>query len=163
MSKYALKQAQLRLETEAVSRGIERYQEAHAKEEERGREFDMPVAERAIRDYVLRLVPAFRTMQAECLEHNMGVVAKGGQRVAYAERLNMVAPEVLAYVTVKTVLVAGGRSLRVTRLSKILGERINLEIRWAEARKLEAAAAKERGHSPPNGQHKSVCRLVRRC
>jgi DNA-directed RNA polymerase len=144
-SNYQLKQEQERLERDSIHRGIERYVSNQERDERLGRGMDNPVADRVIRRVVRKLIPAMAALQERGLQHNREVVAKGGAEYCWGWHVNLVSPEALAYVTVKTLVATPYGDAPLQNHVVRIGHMVQCEYWWNEARKLERQRAKDTG------------------
>ena len=144
-SNYQLKQEQERLERDSIQRGIERYVSNQEREDKRGRGMDNPVVDRVLRKVIRRVIPDVVALQERGLQHNREVVAKGGKEKNWGWRVNLLDPQALAYIAVKTVIATRYGEASLQHHAIRIGGMVQCEYWWNEARKLEKARVKDTG------------------
>jgi len=138
-----LRDRQLDLEVNSVTRGLERYYAEQANAQARDREFDCPVGQDFMADTLTEFVPAIRALQTR-VRREFKAALKTGRRLTGCEmEFLALRPEVWGYLTVRVAL-QGTRSTKVVNIAaRNLGNVANLEVRWGVLRRLERERARE--------------------
>jgi len=138
-----LRDRQLDLEVNSVTRGLERYYAAQANALDRDREFDCPVGQNFMADTLAEFVPAVRALQTR-VRRDFKQALKTGLRLTGCEmEFLALRPEVWAYLTIRVALSGARNTKTVNVAARNLGNVANLEVRWGVLRRMERELAKQ--------------------
>lgn len=113
---------QKQLEEKMVSMGVERYRREIAKAKEKGRESETPASVALMSKAVEPLSDALYTYISEAMKGN------GGKNNLAAKQLKRLDPEVVAFITLKTLMDALSYKATVQKVATAIGASINHEI-----------------------------------
>jgi DNA-directed RNA polymerase len=138
-------EAQIELETTQVTWGVERYMEAKAKAEKRGRDLEAGPVAKLLEDIVDAMVPAVAAYQKEVQAKVKQAVTRGVRLGGWELAFTGTTPEVLAYVTARTVLsrmsreslTSGTTRFERHNVALAIGMTLNNQYRWDKAQREE--------------------------
>jgi DNA-directed RNA polymerase len=145
-----LVQEQKLLERDCIQRGAQRYFETLEASRKRSRDLDGSVVSGLIRDPLHELDKSVRKLQATARVRLLEAQTTGQRLGGWEMPVLTLDSKALAFITFKTVMVAGRDEHRVQRAASTVGRMLNYEVQWNDLRDGERAAAKERDYEPPN-------------
>jgi len=134
---------QIQLERDASLRGRERYFGVIQGNEDRGRGMENSVASSAIADAVHALLPEVRRLKSLARKKHIDAMTTGRRLSGWELPLLTLSSEVIAYVTVKRVVVSAKEERRLQQITSAVGRLLNLELKWQEAREEESKLSRE--------------------
>ena len=135
-----MRDEQLKLERNAVSRGIDRYWNKRDEEAAAGRPDDNNVTTGIITQALPRVVAGIEAEQV-LAKGRYTKLFKQGTRDGWAIPLCSLDPVPMAFIALKSLLMGAGAETRVQELALAIGNEVALEVHWEHAKALESEAA----------------------
>ncbi len=131
---------QIAREEQAVDKGVDRFMKVLNEDKAKGREFEGPVGQTMTRTLLVDVIAAVEVLQKEARGQVVKAQTKGVRLQGWEMPVALMAPESMAYIALKTVLISSPDKATRQVLGRRIGTTCNLQVTWDAT----VAAEKER-------------------